>query len=377
MASAGEVLRTELLKRTSHDYLPWLDRQDAHRVVTDGLPEFRSEVFKYTHVGRWYEHALQAADDAPATVIEMEGHTPGETPDHVSVQNFDDEAARDLVNDRLGTSFDAARHPLAAVNRMLLSEGIVIHLRGEVSKPITVHHVHGAYQHILVIAEPNARATIIEHAHGYRHRIVECLLGENARIEHFRRQPASDHRTGDLVSARLEGGACYELSIAARGGELRRSDVHIGLAGEGATTTLQSAWRLSGKEHLDQQFTVSHLHPGGTSRQLFRGVAEDQAKGVLNGRIFIAPDAPRSDAELSTKNLLESTKAEIYAKPELEIHADDVRCAHGATIGALSKDALLYCQTRGIVDARALLLHGFVREALRAPPDMDADAWTP
>ena len=111
---------------------------------------------------------------------------------------------------------------------------------------------------------------------------------------------------------------------------------------------------------------MDHLAPECLSRQTFRGVVGGRARAVLNGRIHIAAGAQASDASLTTKSLLESTDAEVYAKPELEIYANDVRCSHGATVGALDEAMLFYCESRGIDHdaARGLLLSGFLREAI-------------
>ena len=111
---------------------------------------------------------------------------------------------------------------------------------------------------------------------------------------------------------------------------------------------------------------VEHALPGGTSRQTYRGVAAGRARAVLNGRIHIAPGAQHSDATLSTKNLLADPTAEVYAKPELTIFANDVKCSHGATVGAIDEDAVHYFRSRGIHDdrARALFVRGFLREAI-------------
>ena len=146
---------------------------------------------------------------------------------------------------------------------------------------------------------------------------------------------------------------------------MRRNDVLVTLA-EDARGTVTGAWRLDGQEHLDNQVSLNHEHGGAFSRQTYRGVAAGRARAVVNGRIHIADGADGSDAALSAKNLIASDTAQVFAKPELEIHASDVKCSHGATVGALDDDAVSYLRCRGIDEAEAhrLLVRGFLREAI-------------
>ena len=147
---------------------------------------------------------------------------------------------------------------------------------------------------------------------------------------------------------------------------MRRNDVHIESAGDGADIEIHGAWHLSHRQHLDTQINVHHSAGGGTSRQTVRGVVDGSSKAVFNGRIHIAPDAQRTDAALSAKHMLLAATAQAYAKPELEIYANDVQCAHGATMGEIDGDALFYLRSRGIDEAvaRDLLVAGFLEEAL-------------
>ena len=129
------------------------------------------------------------------------------------------------------------------------------------------------------------------------------------------------------------------------------------------------AWRLREKQHLDTQISVHHIAPGAHSKQTIRGVIDEHGKAIFNGRIYIAPGAQQSDAALTTKNLLLSSNSEVFAKPELEIYANDVKCSHGASIGDLDAEALFYLRSRGIKEAlaRKLLISAFLREAVSGP----------
>ena len=150
-----------------------------------------------------------------------------------------------------------------------------------------------------------------------------------------------------------------------------RNDLCVTLAGEAADLWIAGAAAIQGHTHLDNHVSVEHAEPGGRSRQLFRGVIGEQAHGVLNSRVVVKPGAQRSDSEQSLRHLLLDTGAEINAKPELEIYADDVSCAHGATVGQLDIDAVHYLRTRGIDEAtaRALMLRAFLADAISSIDD--------
>ena len=267
-----------------------------------------------------------------------------------------------------GKAFDLAEQPLAAVNGLLLGAGAAIVVPGgwRGDAPVRIRDAGPSYQHILLVVEGGASVTIIEDASGFTHRIVEAVVEAGGRLRHLRRQRPAPSRECSLVAVHLDQDARYELAQTSRGAELRRNDVVVTLAGSGAGATINGAWRLVDREHLDNQVAVNHVAPQGFSRQTYRGVVADRARAVLNGRIHIAAGAKATDAALNTKNLLATDNAEVYAKPELEIFEGDVRCSHGATVGTLDEEAVFFLRTRGLSDeaARALLVRGFLREAI-------------
>ena len=358
---AAEALHARLLGKGAYSYAPAVDRSAARsRIAADGLPAPRAEAWKYSNVRKWYEAALAPAPAPGGSEIRV--------PDGVELHRFDRPAAAPLLAEHLGTAIDLARHPLAAVNRILLGSGVVVRVPAgcRIDEPVNVDDIGAAYEHILLIVEPGAELTLVETPVAATHRIVECIAREGARLVHRRVQPQGQAPQCGLIAAKVEQEAHYSLWLVARGTELRRNDIHIALTGRGAEAHLHGAWRLDGREHLDNQVTVDHLAPECLSRQTFRGVVGGRARAVLNGRIHIAAGAQASDASLTTKSLLDSADAEVYAKPELEIYANDVRCSHGATVGALDEAMLFYCESRGIDRdaARSLLLRGFLREAI-------------
>ena len=140
------------------------------------------------------------------------------------------------------------------------------------------------------------------------------------------------------------------------------------IAGEGALCSLDGLYLATGKEFVDNHTAIDHAVPHGTSRELYKGILGGKAKAVFNGKVIVRPNAQKSDAQQTNKNLLLSARAEIDTKPELQILADDVKCTHGAAIGQLDPDAALLPKSRGIGDAagRRLLMRGFANEVIAA-----------
>ncbi len=180
---------------------------------------------------------------------------------------------------------------------------------------------------------------------------------------------ATDGADGILVSkavAVLGGGATFTQTLATSGARRQRLETSVDHPGAGARVELNGIYLLAGKRHADLTTTVRHMGVDGHTQQLTKGVVRDQARGVFQGRIIVEEGADRTEARMGHHALVLSDKAEVDAKPELLIHADDVQCAHGNTIGALDEDALFYMAQRSLPDvvARTLLVAAFVSEAI-------------
>ena len=363
--TASKLFHARLLDNGQNrpSYAPWLDRGPSLAALADAtLPEPRSYAWEYSNPNPWYERNASRADDHPSAeeIVVSEG-----------VEAADFEAAdlreRSIVEASLNTTIDRRRYPLAAVNDVLLRRGFVIEVPQEARKArIELGSLGGGFERVLLIVGDGADATLVERPATPAHRVVECLVGTGASLSHTRLQDARDSLEYQLVSTRVDAGAHYRFAQYAQGAAMRRNDVHIECAGDDADIEILGAWNLSNRQHLDTQINVHHSVGGGTSRQTVRGVVDGRAKAVFNGRIHIAPDAQRTDAALSAKHMLLAATAQAYAKPELEIYANDVQCAHGATMGEIDRDALFYLRSRGIGEAvaRDLLVAGFLEEAL-------------
>ncbi len=201
--------------------------------------------------------------------------------------------------------------------------------------------------------------------------VTEIVAAEGARIQHIRVQeegPAGHHIA--TVQVHLERDAGYTSHSISLGGALVRNDLNVLLAAEGSECSLNGLYLAGDKEHVDNHTIVDHAQPHATSRELYKGILADQAHGVFNGRVIVREKAQKTDAKQSNKNLLLSRDAMVHTKPQLEIFANDVKCAHGATIGQLDRDALFYLRTRGLgyEQARRLLIQAFASELVDAVP---------
>jgi len=200
----------------------------------------------------------------------------------------------------------------------------------------------------------------------------ELDLAEGASLQVLRTQDATpDAQIITRIRARLGRDARLDVSTVDLGGKLSRHDLNVDLAEPGAEVRLRGLFVASGSGLIDNHTRFDHSAPHGTSRELVRGLAHDSGRGVFNGRIVVHPGAQKTDSEQRIANLILSPKAEINAKPELEIYADDVKCAHGATFGQLDLTALFYLRSRGLpeAEARALLTLAFAMEPLRQIPN--------
>ena len=237
--------------------------------------------------------------------------------------------------------------------------------------PVQIVHVAtGGADHLPAAIElaQDAQASVVESfiGSGWINRLSAITLGKGARLMIARRILASNGFVSLTDRARLGEGASLTITTLAGGGCDTRLDGEIVLAGEGAFAEAGGALLARGRQRHDSNLVVRHSAPGGTSRQVWRSVADDKAVCAVAARVEVARDAQKTDGEQSLKGLLLARGATINAKPELEIFADDVKCAHGATVGELDRNALFYLASRGVppAEAKALLTRAFVSDAL-------------
>ena len=195
---------------------------------------------------------------------------------------------------------------------------------------------------------------------------IELEAGAQLHLIRLNDAGADSHRI-TRINLRLSRDACCDVVTVDLGGRLTRHDLNVDLAEPGAALHLHGLYAPAGDGHIDNHTRIEHRAPHCISREQYRGIARDKARGVFNGMIRVHKDAQKTDSEQRIANLILSPGAEINAKPELEIYADDVKCAHGATFGQLDDEALFYLRSRGLPEptARALLTWTFAHEVLQ------------
>ncbi|HET6645867.1 MAG TPA: Fe-S cluster assembly protein SufD, partial [Pyrinomonadaceae bacterium] len=257
---------------------------------------------------------------------------------------------------------------------------ILIEKGTELKSPLQIDFISNAlesglasFPRVLIIAEENSQATIIESYAAtadiayFTNGVVEIVLKDGARLEHYKVQRESvDAYHVATTSADLGPKSIYDSTTINLGGQLSRHDIHVKMANEGAECWVDGLYVVGSDQHTDTHSVIDHQQPHCTSHQLYKGILDDRSRAVFNGKIFVRHGAQKTDAMQTNKNLLLSTDARVDTKPQLEILADDVKCAHGAAVGQIDQDELFYLETRGIHPdlARNLLTYGFAEEVI-------------
>jgi Fe-S cluster assembly protein SufD len=303
--------------------------------------------------------------------------------DSVVLFSAANDSQRAIIQSKLGTVVSTKRHLFASLNNAWVGEGVLVHVpkNTRLDKPVYIVQVAtsaakntSSNQRVLVVADESSQAQVIEHflseqsdTSGFVNSLCEISVGDNASISHYRINLESEnlvHIGGTHID--LKRDARYKGFTIAEGSVLKRIDYQINHRGEGADLQLNGVYLPRNSQLVDYHTNIEHWVPRCTSNEVFRGIIGDSARAVFNGRILIHPDAQKTLAQMSNRNLLTSDKAEVDTKPELEIYADDVKCAHGATITELDATAMFYLRSRGLTEtqARTLLSFAFINELL-------------
>ena len=273
-----------------------------------------------------------------------------------------------------GEAFDALNAAMAPEAYVLtVAPGV------RVSQPLLLELAQGApgaFLRMAVRLGEGSALTLLERQSGEDHAIFSTAsnltLEAGAQLNHQRLGlPGGEGRWLSQHAVTVGPQAHYGLLLAQGGAAFRRNELSIDLKGHGATVAVSGASLTDGAQHLDTQLAMNHCEPNGTSTQRFRALAAGQSKTTLNGRIHILPQAQKSDAAFNVRSLLLSRGAELNAKPELEIYADDVACAHGATVGELDAASVFYLRSRGLTEqaARAALAYAHLATVIEAVED--------
>ena len=286
----------------------------------------------------------------------------------------------DWLKETLGQVNPREDDSVVALNTALMTGGVAARLPEGLTleKPIHIVHLDGtggpasAFTRNVVVAEAGASATVLESfgtlgAKGLlRNAVTEVKLGDKSAIHHVKLQREAPETTHlNVWLANLGADARYNAFQLSAGAGLTRNQLYVGFDGEGSATDVSGATLARGTQHCDTTLVVEHRVPKCESRELFKLVLDDEARGIFQGKVIVAQDAQKTDGKQMAQALLLSETAEFDSKPELEIFADDVVCGHGATSGQIDEDLLFYLESRGLPEpqARALLIQAFVGEA--------------
>jgi Fe-S cluster assembly protein SufD len=220
-----------------------------------------------------------------------------------------------------------------------------------------------------IVVGANAQVAIVETYTGtgayFTNAVTEIVAGEGAVVDHYRLQCESStaFHIGNVAIHQERGANVTSRSIAI-GAALARNETNVALAGEGASIVLDGLFAGTAKQHLDNRTVIDHIKPHCESYELYKGILDQNARGIFDGRIIVRPDAQKTVSRQENRNLLLSESAVVDSKPTLEIHNDDVKCNHGSTIGQIEQEPLFYLRSRGIgeQEARNLLVHAFASE---------------
>ncbi len=267
------------------------------------------------------------------------------------------------------------------LNTACMSGGAVVHLgRGAILDPVqllfvAVPEAEPVAFHLrnLIRAEAGSSATVLEsyvslgEGAYWTNAVTQIDVAPNAVLRHYKLQAESGAAFHVAeTSVRLDHQAAYRMFAVSLGSQLGRNEVDVDLAATEAVARLAGTTLARGAQHLDTTVRIEHSMPRGTSSQEFKNVVDGRAHAVFQGRIRVAPDAQKTDAQQVSRSLLLSKRAGADTKPELEILADDVKCSHGATTGDLDEEALFYLRARGVgeAEARSLLIDAFIGELI-------------
>ena len=306
-------------------------------------------------------------------------------PDGVSVAPFAEALERDpgLIERSYGATANAELTPFADLNTAFAADGAVVRVAAgvEVAEPIqllyvTTPAVAGTAVQVrtLLLVEAGARAQFVESyvglnggSGGFHNVVTEVSVGEGAWVEHTRIQRESE-TTYHIGLTQVEQGrdSHYRSFSLAVGGAIARHDLRARLAGENVETLLYGLYLGRGEQLVDNHTVIYHERPNCRSWEVYKGILDGHSHAVFNGKVFVRPEAQKTDAKQTNRNLLLSDGAKVDTKPQLEIFADDVKCTHGATVGRIDESAFFYLQSRGIprVEAQRLLTYAFAAEVV-------------
>ncbi len=361
-----------------------------------GLPTNKTEAFRKTPISKAIEtytfegngtitldpsdYSIPNLDGFPIVFIDgkfSQAHTI--LPTGIEVLTIQDalETQPKLIEKHLGAYANFRNDGLVALNTAAWENGVFVHVPANVvvEKPILLYNIISTSNiHInrnLIVVERNSAVTIVEKTNSvegcFFNSVTEGFVDENAELNYYILQEnKSNHTEFNHKQFSQKNSSRINAFTFTLGGKLIRNNLNLILDGANCDSYMNGVYLLNGESICDNHTIADHQQPHSQSNELYKGALEGKSKGIFNGRIYVRPQAQKTNAFQSNRNILLSEAATVHTKPQLEIWADDVKCSHGCTIGQLDEEALFYLQTRGLAkeSARAMLLYAFIGEVI-------------
>lgn len=374
-----------------------------------GIP-VRHEEWKYTRISRLFNKEYQFPVNQITTsltredlaTVRLPGHEQANelvfvngifsfplstirSPKQLLVMSLEEAATseyNDIISKQLGHSGKYLKDGINALNTAFVNNGVFVHVKkGQiVEHPIYIYNITDARTGN-ILAQPRSLVHVAGNAHvqlvetystigldeSFTNQVMEIVVEENARVEYYKIQNDAPHSNQVSTTHIRQVGKSYTHTVTiSMDGGLVRNNLNVVLDAEHCEAHLYGLYLQNGQSHIDNHTLVENVKPNCFSNELYKGIIDDNATGVFNGKIFVQPQAQKTNAYQSNKNILLSDTASVNTKPQLEIFADDVKCSHGCTVGRLNEEGLFYLQSRGINEkiARSLLLHAFAIDIL-------------
>jgi Fe-S cluster assembly protein SufD len=324
-------------------------------------------------VNGFYRRELSSTEALPEGVVVLD-----------MAEALGDARLEKILREQLARSADYNANSFTALNTAFIDSGalVLIPQGVQVATPLHLLFISDARQEtpaasfprVLIVGERDSAATLIE-SYGSTDEeslyltsaVVEIVLAENARLEHYKVQRESARAFHvATTTVELSRASHFNTTTITFGAQLSRHDISVNFEGEGAECWVDGLYLVGTGQHADTHSLIDHRSPHCTSHQLYKGILDGKSRAVFNGRVFVREGAQQTDAKQTNRNLLLSNEARVDTKPQLEIFADDVKCAHGATVGQLEDEELFYLASRGLHPdiARNLLTYGFAEEVI-------------
>ena len=375
-----------------------------------GIPNARHEEWKYTRIGGLFNKEYQFPVNKTESLISQTDLDPIRLPgheqanelifingifsftlskirsvDHLLVMPLEEAAKNDykeIVALQFGHSSNYLKDGINALNTAFVQGAVFIHAKKELNseQPIYIYNITDA-RSANILSQPrslvhisrNAQVQLVEtyatigQEESFTNQVMEIIVEENAMLEYYKIQNDTDH-TNQVSTTHIRqiGKSHIHTVTISLSGAIVRNNLNVVLDAEHCEAYLYGLYFQKGQSHIDNHTVVDNVKPNCFSNELYKGIIDDSATGVFNGKIFVQPNAQKTNAYQSNKNVLLSDTATVNSKPQLEIFADDVKCSHGCTVGRLNEEGLFYLQSRGISEkiARAILLHSFAIDIL-------------